>query len=224
MQIDSHMRMTRGWDQLLIDQMRELPSDKPLITGQCPLYEVIDGVDVIPDSQDVPVTVFDKISPEGWIWHPSVVQPEVSADRRPTRALSGMFVFTLGIWNREIRQDPEHLYSGEELALTIRSFTHGYDLWNPRQVVAWHRLHPQGNHKFIYDGDDAEVRMRHQRACQRLRVLHRGDPDGILRPYSVGTERSAAEYHQWAGVDISTWTFSDDARDGVTPEPFSPSW
>ncbi len=224
LQIDSHMRLAPEWDRVLIDQMEDLPSDKPLITGQCPLYELIDDVDEIPPSTIVPVTVFERIDSTGWIWHPAIELPDVQADRRPTRVLSGMFVFTLGVWNVEIRQDPEHLYTGEELALTIRSFTHGYDLWNPRQVVAWHRLHPDGNHKFIYDGADAEVRMRHDRACQRLRTLHAGDPDRILRPYSVGTVRTAAEYHDWAGIDVTNWTVSEAAGDGVTPAPFTPSW
>ncbi len=224
MQIDSHMRMAPEWDRLLVDQMYALPSDKPLITGQCPLYQLVDGEDVIPPSTVVPVTVFDQIEPAGWIWHPSVELAEVPAERRPTRALSGMFVFTLGRWNVDVHQDPEHLYTGEELALTIRSFTHGYDLWNPSQVVAWHRHHPEGNRKFIHDGEDAEVSMRHDRACRRLRALHAGDPDRILRPYSVGTARSVAEYHHWAGIDVSNWTVTDDARHGVTPAPFVPSW
>ena len=52
-------------------------------------------------------------------------------------ALEAAAKFTLGIWNEEVRQDPEHLYTGEELALSIRSFTHGYDLFNPSRNVAW---------------------------------------------------------------------------------------
>lgn len=224
LQIDSHMRMAPAWDRTLIDEMRSLPSDKPLITGHCPLYDVVDGADAIPSAATVPVTIFERISDEGWIWHPGIDRPEEPAHRRPTRAVSGMFVFTLGSWNTEVHQDPEHLYTGEELALTIRSFTHGYDLWNPPEVVAWHRHHPEGNRKFIYDGDKAEVSARHRRACERLRVLHRGDPDRILGRFGVGTARSVAEYHAWAGLDADAWTVTDDARNGVTPPQFSPSW
>jgi hypothetical protein len=198
MQIDAHMRMVEGWDRLLVDQMSDLPSDKPLITGQCPLYDVVDGSDVIAEDSSVPVTVFDRIDPQGWIWHPAVERPDIPSRRRPTRVLSGMFVFTLGVWNREVRQDPEHLYTGEELALSIRSFTWGYDLWNPQQVVAWHRHHPEGNRKYIYDGDTSEVSMRDQRAYRRLRMLHAGDPDRVLPPYSTGPVRSVAEYHDWS--------------------------
>jgi hypothetical protein len=224
MQIDSHTRMAHGWDSTLVDMMHELPSDKPLITSHLPLYEVIDDQDVIPDPSSVAVTVFEQITEAGWIWHPGIERIEELESPRPTRALSGMFVFTLGVWNEEVRQDPEHLYTGEDLALSIRSFTHGYDLFNPSRNVAWHRCHPGGNLKFIYDGDKAEVSTRDQRAYRRLRALHLGDPDRVLLPYSVGTARSVAEYHRWAGIDPGNWTVTDDARSGVTPPLFEPTW
>ncbi len=129
-------------------------------------------------------------------------------------------MFTLGVWNEEVRQDPEHLYTGEELALSIRSFTHGYDMFNPTRVVVWHRHHPGGNRKFIFDADPTEVSQRDERAYRRLRTLHRGDPDRLLLPYSVGSTRTVAEYHRWAGIDADAWTVTAEARDGVTPPRF----
>jgi hypothetical protein len=224
LQIDSHTRMAPGWDTALIEMLRQTEVPKPLLTSHLPLYDVIDGRDVIPDPGPVAVTVFERITDVGWIWHPGVERVEVLEAPRPTRALSGMFVFTLGIWNEEVHQDPEHLYTGEELALSIRSFTHGYDLFNPSRNVAWHRHHPQGNRKFIYDANDAEVSMRDQRAYRRLRALHRGDPDRLLSPYSVGTARTVAEYHRWAGIDTDNWTVTADAHSGVTPPRFHPAW
>jgi hypothetical protein len=57
------------------------------------------------------------------------------------RFISGGFVFTLGRWNAEVPQDPDHYYWGEELGLTVRSFTWGYDLWVPTEICVWHMLH-----------------------------------------------------------------------------------
>jgi len=230
LQIDSHMRMADNWDQELITFMQELSCDKPLITGHAPLYDLdIDGDGVATvtyrsSGEHVPVTVVKEYAQAGWLHHPGEERPDITATPRPTRVMSGMFAFTLGEWNIEVRQDPEHLYTGEEFALTLRSFTHGYDLFSPRRVVAWHRNHPQGNAKFIYDGDDAEVQRRHDRAIQRLRVLQAGDPDRILEPYSTGPLRTVAEYGEWAGLGYATRSISDDARQGVTPELFQPGW
>ena len=224
LQIDSHTRMAPGWDTALVEMLHQTETPKPLLTGHLPLYDVIDDRDVIRDPGSVAVTVFEQITEDGWIWHPGIEGVEELASPRPTRALSGMFVFTLGVWNEEVRQDPDHLYTGEELALSIRSFTHGYDLFNPSRNLAWHRHHPDGNRKFIHDAADTEVSMRDERAYRRLRALHRGDPDRLLSPYSVGTARSVAEYHRWAGIDPLNWTVTDQARSGVTPPRFQPAW
>lgn len=31
-------------------------------------------------------------------------------------------------------------FSGEEINLTVRSFTHGYDIYHPHKVVIWHSM------------------------------------------------------------------------------------
>ena len=219
LQIDSHTRMAPRWDADLRTMLRDFPSDKPLITGQLPLYSLIDGRSVLHDDaeEQVRVTVAETWSPEGWIHHPSKLVPSETAVPRPTRILSGMFVFTLGEWNIEVRQDPEHLYSGEEFALSVRSYTCGYDLFNPGHVVAWTRNHPEPNKKFISHHDKAEVRRRHDVATKRLRVLLRGDPDRILLPYSVGSARTVDEYSEWSGLDCATYSISDEARAGRAP-------
>ncbi|MEO0493044.1 MAG: GlcNAc-transferase family protein [Actinomycetota bacterium] len=224
LQIDSHMRMAPNWDVDLITMMEATGAAKPLITGQCPLYEIHDDVDVYPADPTVPITIVDEWREVGWIHHPAVARPDVTMRLRGTRVLSGMFVFTLGQWNVEVRQDPEHLYTGEELALTIRSFTWGYDLVNPSSVVAWHRLHPEGNHKYIHDGDEGEVQRRDVAAYRRLRLLHAGDPDRILEPYSTGPVRTVAEFAAWSGLDFGARVVSDDARVGVDPAPYEPAW
>lgn len=224
MQIDSHMRMVDGWDTRLIAMMHDFPSSKPLITGHAPLYDRVDDTDHIPTDVSVPVTVCQRFTEPGWVQHPGVTDRDNTDEPRPTRVLSGMFVFTLGQWNTEVRQDPEHLYTGEELALTIRSFTWGYDLYNPTTVVAWHRHHPDGNRKYVHEGDQNEVGRRDRRAYQRLRHLHRGDPDRILEPYSTGSFRTVAEFHEWSGLHFATRSLSEDARTGVTPPTFESAW
>lgn len=219
LQIDSHTRMAPGWDTDLSTMLRDFPSTKPLITGHLPLYHLVDGATVREEASllEVPVTVVESWSHEGWIHHPSRRISTEATVPRPTRILSGMFVFTLGEWNVEVRQDPEHLYTGEEFALTIRSFTWGYDLFNPSWVVAWTRNHPHPNKKYITHHDSVEVERRHGRALKRLRVLLRGDPDRILAPYSVGPHRTVDDFSNWSGLDCRRYRFDDAAANGVAP-------
>ena len=125
-----------------------------------PLYDRADGRDDFsrhPDLDLVPTTIVERWVPEGWIDHPiALIDANRSIPRR-TRVLWGAFVFTLGRWNVEVRQDPNHIYTGEEFALTLRSFTWGYDLFNPTSVVAWHRHHPEGLRRYISDSSEDVV-------------------------------------------------------------------
>ncbi|MEQ8716356.1 MAG: GlcNAc-transferase family protein [Acidimicrobiales bacterium] len=221
LQVDAHSRMADGWDDALVDLVRGLPGAKPLITGFPPLYRLQDGRMVPIDDVDdpVPVTQIVQWSPDGWIHHPTVpAPPGTPPGPRPTRVISGAFVFTVGAWNVEVRQDPEHLYSGEEFALTLRSFTSGYDLWNPPRRIIWHRMHPEANPKYVNDDPDGLRERRHERACRRLRVLLAGDPEGILDPFSLGAERTLDEYWDYSGIRWPGRTISESARLGIPPE------
>ena len=133
LQIDSHTRFRLGWDRLVIDMLKGLPSAKPLITSFPPLYFREDGRDRytrLDELHKINTTVAEYWSPEGWIHHPNRYIAENSRVPRRTRFLSGGFVFTSGEWNRVVTQDPLHYYTGEEFALTLRSFAHGYDLFD----------------------------------------------------------------------------------------------
>ncbi|MDA9981999.1 UDP-N-acetylglucosamine-transferase, partial [Gammaproteobacteria bacterium] len=223
LQIDAHSQMLESWDVVLIRMMRELPSDKPLITGFPPLYYFVKGQKVfqhIDDFSQVNTAFAEKWNDDGSIHHPQKIIPENNASfPRRTRFLSGAFVFTLGQWNDEVRQDPDHFYTGEEFALTIRSFTHGYDLFDPSQIVLWHRLHPEPNRKFWHDNEDVKVRRFHNQGLQRLRWLYEGDPENRLGRYGLGTDRTLDEFHIYSGLDYKNYVMHPDVAKGIPPDP-----
>ncbi len=219
LQCDAHSRLAPGWDTELISLVGALPDDKPLITGFPPLYNRRNGRDVLlePIDDPVPITIAAEWSPVGWIQHPTIASSLPVGVPHRTRFLSGAFVFTLGRWNIEVRQDPEHLYAGEEFALTLRSFTSGYDLWNPPRRVIWHRNHPDGNPKYIHDDPDGRKLLRRTRSFKRLRMLLAGDPEGILHPYSLGSERTLDDFRRFSGLDCERYTISPEAGIGTPP-------
>ncbi len=223
LQIDAHTQMLESWDVILIKMLRELPANKPLITGFPPLYTLDNGVKTfhrIEDLSQVNTAYLNRWNADGGIHHPQKVIPENNRRfPRRTRFLSGAFVFTLGQWNNEVRQDPGHFYTGEEFALTIRSFTHGYDLFDPSQIVAWHRLHPEPNRKFMHDNDPERVQQFHEAALERLRWLYQGDPEKRLGRYGPGTARDLNDFRIYSGLDCSTLESHPDAVNGIPPDP-----
>jgi hypothetical protein len=220
LQVDAHTRFADGWDARLVEMMEELPSERPLITGFPPPYFRADGVDLVDRTavERVPSVRVVHWSDEGWIHHPTEHIEHTRPAPRRTRVLSGAFVFAPGSWITDVRQDPSHIYTGEEFALTLRSFTHGYDLFEPTQVVVWHRTHPTTNRKWIGDAPSGVVAARQGRAYARLRLLLAGDPDRRLGSYSLGSARTLDDYHRFSGLDCRTRTIHPDAFAGIPPD------
>lgn len=222
LQVDAHSRFVDGWDEKLIAMMDDFPSDKPLITGFPPLYFRENGVDIFPPRDDMAytnVTVCKTWSPEGWIHHPTIDVPESKGRARRTRFLSGAFVFTAGDWNREVMQDPGHYYTGEEFALALRSFTSGYDLFVPDEIVVWHRCHPEPNRKHFSDNPGQTSNTHHTRAIERLRALMHGDSEHMLGRFGLGNERSLHDFYIFSGLNCQTYDAHPDAISGVPPDP-----
>ena len=69
-----------------------------------------------------------------------------------SRFLSGHFCFARAEWAREIKHDPDIYFSGEELNLTVRSYTHGYDMFHPHKLVVWHAtMREERSGKLVWD-------------------------------------------------------------------------
>lgn len=221
LQVDAHTRFADAWDDELITMAEETDAERPLITGFPPAYNRTDGRDQVDrgNRDRVSSVRVTHWSPDGWIDHPTEIVDHGVAPPRRTRVLSGGFVFAPGSWNRDVRQDPGFLYTGEEFALTLRSFTHGYELFQPARVVVWHRNHPQPNRKWISDADRPAVVQRHQRAMARLRLLLAGDPDRRLGTYSLGRRRTLEDYRRFSGLDCANRTIHPDAFRGIPPDP-----
>lgn len=222
LQIDAHSRFVEGWDEILIDMLHQMPVEKPLITGFPPLYFRENGVDRytrLDDMTNLNTTICKSWASEGWIHHPTVEIQENTKRPRRTRFLSGAFVFTLGEWNREVMQDPQHYYTGEEFALTLRSFTSGYDLFDANQITIWHRCHPEANRKHFTDNPGADSNSRHNLAIKRLQALMHDDPEKILGRFGLGNERNLVDFYYYSGLDCSSYEAHPDAINGVPPNP-----
>jgi hypothetical protein len=138
----------------------------------------------------------------------------------PSRFLSGHFCFADGHWAKTILHDQDIYFSGEELNLTIRSYTHGYDLFHPHKLVVWHATmreerdgilvwddqHKRGESMWWKGNDIARSRIR--------QLLGTEDNGHDLGPYGLGTVRTVRDYEKYAGIHFKKrafqkWTVDD---------------
>ena len=204
LQIDSHMRFEKDWDETLIgmiNQLQGLGIPKPLLTGYVPSY----NPKTYPEGRvNVPWRmVFDKFIPEGAVFFlpesiPNWQDLELPI---PSRFYSAHFCFTLGQFSKEVQHNPEFYFHGEEISITVRAFTHGYDLFHPHKVVIWHEYTRNGRVK-QWD-DDKEWWKLNESAHLLNRKLFGMDgetQEGHDGKYGLGNVRTIKDYEKYAGL------------------------
>jgi len=211
LQLDSHHRFIKNWDKILIDyhdRVKEMGYKKPILTGYLPFYDPFNdpaGRCMEPWQQQ-----FASFYPHGTIFiRPGLLENWQNLDDPVlSRFVSGHFCFADGHWARTIEHDPDIYFSGEELNLTTRSFTHGYDLFHPPKIVIWHATNrTERNGILVWDdqakrGEDWWSAQRY--AWKKIRTLLRTEEnlDIDLTGFDLGTERTLKDYEHYAGFDF----------------------
>ena len=211
LQLDSHHRFVKDWDVTLIKMHNGLEKKgyKPILAGYLPLYDPFNdpkGRANVPWQQQ-----FACFYPHGTIFiRPALLEGwENMTEPAPSRFLSGHFCFARSEWAREIKHDPDIYFSGEELNLTVRSYTHGYDMFHPHELVIWHSTMREERAGMLKWDDDSKHGVnwnnKQDNARKKIRcLLHtEHDPNIDLTGYDLGTVRTLRDYEKYAGVNFS---------------------
>jgi glycosyltransferase involved in cell wall biosynthesis len=225
LQIDSHMRFEKDWDETLIGmvkQLQEIGIPKPLLTSYVPSYNPSND----PDGRvRVPWRMaFDKFIPEGAVFFLPETIPDWEEIEMPvpSRFYSAHFCFTLGEFSNEVQHNPEYYFHGEEISIGVRAFTHGYDLFHPHRVVVWHEYTRNGRTK-QWD-DDKEWYKKNESSHLTNRKLFAMDglaQEGHEGPYGFGNVRSLRDYEIYSGLLFEKRSVQDyTLQKNYPPNPY----
>ena len=207
LQIDSHMRFEKDWDDTLIKMIKQLQKkgfEKPLLTGYVSSFD--------PDNdpsgrvQEPWRMAFDRFIPEGAVFFLPETIPgwQEMKEPVPARFYSAHFAFTLGKFSEEVQHDPEFYFHGEEISIAVRAYTHGYDLFHPHRVVICHEYTRKGRTK-QWD-DDKDWVNKNNLSHQKNRQLFGMDGEEVtmdFSKYGFGTERTLRDYEIYSGLLFS---------------------
>jgi len=206
LQIDSHMRFEKNWDDEFIKMISDLQSkgyNKPLLTGYVSSFD--------PDNdpngriREPWRMVFDRFIPEGAVFFLPETIPNWNNLTEPVTArfYSAHFCFTLGKFSVEVQHDPEFYFHGEEISIAARAYTHGYDLFHPHKVLIWHEYTRKGRVK-QWD-DDSDWVNKNNKAHKKNRSLFGMDNEDELDfgKYGFGRERTLRDYEKYSGLLFS---------------------
>jgi hypothetical protein len=167
--------------------------------------------------------VFDRFIPEGAVFFlPESIPNWESLDRPvPARFYSAHFCFTLGIFSKEVKHDPDYYFHGEEISISVRAYTHGYDLFHPHRIIAYHEYTREGRVK-QWD-DDKKWGEKNRKSHEKNRILLGMDPHESIdfNEYGLGQARTLRDYEKYAGILFSQRSVQNYTLDkNYPPNPY----
>lgn len=233
LQLDSHHRFVENWDEVVINmykQLKEAGHEKPLLTGYIPSFDPDNdpaGRVQTPWRMD-----FDRFIPEGAVFFlPASIDDWSSREAPvPARFYSAHFCFTSGSFAREVQHDPEYYFHGEEISIAVRAFTHGYDLFHPHRIVAWHEYTRKGRTKHWDDhsGNNKEelpdkIDWGSRNSACHLKNRKLFSMDGEKHEsinwgkYGFGSVRSLRDYEKYSGLHFGKRAVQQSVLDRKYP-------
>lgn len=211
LQVDSHTWFEPGWDERLVEWGLHCQG----INEHCILSTYPDGfrfvnghpaatsagghvlAQVVRSGQDLlgdhPVLMFDGV-------------PVDSESPVPGFHVGAGFIFAPGAIVNELPYDPYLYFHGEEQALALRAWTHGWDIFHPPRVPLYHHyITAAQTERPLHWSPDLDAQRRSNAAeltrlsNARLARLVWSDED--LGAFGLGRVRSLAEYAAFSGID-----------------------
>jgi Glycosyltransferase (GlcNAc) len=203
LQIDSHSRFANNWDDSLLRQADQTRSAKPIISTYPPPFTP--GGDEVLAGGPLQM-IFQQFTPEGIPQlRPGSFLRGTNLER-PLRArfLAAGFLFAPGTFVKEVPYDPNLYFMGEEASMTVRAFTHGYDLFHPSEVIVWHDYLRLASPKHWDDhGESARISTTwntlDETSRRRVGELLMGGP---VPDFGLGRIRALKDYEDYAGLSF----------------------
>ena len=202
-QLDSHHRFAPGWDSALESEFARCPSSLPILSGYLPPFAERDGADWRAD--DTGGALHASHFDHDGVLHIKSHQIAGDLTQPPVRGhyLSGHFIFAPGEFVRRVPYDPDFYFSGEEVSMSVRAFTNGFDVFHPSKAVVWHRYGREVAPRHWDDHPEGSARswMEAQRRSVAKWTRLFGPAPHIATEDGLGLRRSLADFEEWSGVD-----------------------
>jgi hypothetical protein len=198
--LDSHHRFVPGWDQKAIGMYETLKAErslKPVISAYLPVYDPFNEPGGRGKS---PLKICFHERQKGLMFRLNSKElPSWQSLDGPVSAhfTSLHFLFAEGSFNEAIKFDPSIYFFADEIAIALRAWTRGYDLFHPHTILGWH-LYNRATRVTHWD-EHPEWSRQQEVSEQRLFRLYRGYITGA---FGVGDERTVASYEDHIGMKL----------------------
>lgn len=221
--IDSHMRFVQNWDSALIEDFEKLNDPKAVLSTYLPSIDE-DKIALPPEHP-----FFDKPA-DGLVLRCSQIFPAEGHHARfkprsmrkfdvlPKRNVwvGGGFLFAKSQYDKDVPANPDSFFVQDELSIAVRTFTHGYNVYNPEKLYIYHWYKRSGR----YLPKDKNKKSEEEQVCALFKIKENGK---INEKYGFGTERTLEEFEKISGLYIKDCKLYAHSRLGMfydVPENF----
>jgi len=214
LQIDSHMRFVQDWDDIIVSMWKDLKDSKAILTTYPPQYEPNQKEE---DWKKIPHTCNVYSFKNGETQQKPFTPSDIQSRKIPYKAVhvAAGFIFGSGAFINDVPYDPEFYFSGEETALTIRLFTHGYNLYHPHKIIVYHYYERKEQNK--HWSDNTEWVKYNTTANERLNCLLGRNKKFVLGRYGLGSIRTLEDFQNYSGIDYRRNIVHIDTIEGKEP-------
>ena len=211
LQIDSHHRFIENWDTELIKMYNQVKTkhNKVVLSTYPPSYNPENDPKERKDEVwEMRYNDTDEQGIPNFI--PEVIKnPEKFDKPQLSRYIAGGFLFSSGEFVAEVPYDPIIYFTGEEITMTVRAYTNGYDIYFPHKTVCWHYYTRDDKPKHWNDNND--WKKYQQLSLDRVKKVLEID-NTVCTPcmrknmgvYYLGKVRSKREYEEYAGFHFQS--------------------
>jgi hypothetical protein len=209
LQIDSHSLFVKNWDTKLVGMIEELKTKyhipKPVLSHYCDVYENYSSE---PNQHMVTtMTSFGMDDNKMIYFLGAEYLPTLSHPRRGA-FISGQMFFCAGSFLEELPFDPflPDLFFGEEILLTLRFYTNGWDIFTPHQNIIYHAYTREKEPKYWSDKavemSDSVYKVKYMlgmlppQSFDPSRFQSKEVHDSIS-VYGMGKHRPVDDYWRW---------------------------
>ena len=234
LQIDSHMRFVKDWDVRIVnmlEKLRERGVSKPILSHMPPGYD-LNGV----RDDWFPTGLRGKFDEHG-IMVVKLLGKE-SLNLAPPEPKMGAFIvagffFARSEVIKEVPYDPHLFFLGEEVTLSARLWTKGWDIYHPNEVLVYHLYRSsisasEKPKKFSNDHVNASMLDRRSRMRVRHMLARVASPDIEatieIEKYGLGHDRTLRMYEEYAGVDFRRRTYRTHSILGIFDSELAPKY
>ena len=202
-QIDSHCKFVKHWDSKIIRMIKECDSSKPILS-----HYPKDFVDYEEEPRETSqVTYIPKafINERGLISFTGAAFIDAPKKPKKNYFIAAGFVFAPGYFIKEVPFDPylQNLFVGEEILLSARAFTHGWDVFSPNRDILYHFYTRKDEPKFwdknYKQPTDAELKVKiimGQAGGDDMAKIKNPLIRESIKTYNIGKKRSLKEFYK----------------------------